>query len=289
MGAGGSLINLGELSKPATVLIEKISDAIGGIFRPHQIRRIAQAQAEADRIQATSQIEISALQRRAVERFFIEEAKKQQNIESITEKALLQIQETAEPGKVEDDWITNFFDKCRLISDVEMQTLWSKVLAGEANNPGQYSKRTVSLLSSLDKSDAELFRNLGSFSSSIKNSTAGCFPLVFDVTDTIYKGAGLNFYNLRHLDSIGLLSFDQAGFRLTGFPKKDVVRYYGRVIQIEFPNSEENNLNIGTVLLSKAGWQLGLICGSVPCPGFVEYAIERWRGMAVRLSGSSIV
>ena len=30
-----SLINLGELSKPATVLIEKISDAVGGVFKPY--------------------------------------------------------------------------------------------------------------------------------------------------------------------------------------------------------------------------------------------------------------
>ena len=30
-----SLINLGELSKPAAVLIEKISDAVGGVFKPY--------------------------------------------------------------------------------------------------------------------------------------------------------------------------------------------------------------------------------------------------------------
>jgi len=38
MAQGGGLINLGELSKPPTVLIEKISDAIGEIFKPYQIR-----------------------------------------------------------------------------------------------------------------------------------------------------------------------------------------------------------------------------------------------------------
>ncbi len=38
-----ALSNIGELSKPATVLIEKVSDAIGGIFRPWQIRRVALA------------------------------------------------------------------------------------------------------------------------------------------------------------------------------------------------------------------------------------------------------
>jgi hypothetical protein len=49
---------------------------------------------------------------------------------------LPELTEAATPEKLEDDWITNFFDKCRLISDEEMQTLWSKVLAGEANAPG---------------------------------------------------------------------------------------------------------------------------------------------------------
>ena len=38
------LINIDELSKPATVLIEKISDAVGGIFEPSQIVRVAKAE-----------------------------------------------------------------------------------------------------------------------------------------------------------------------------------------------------------------------------------------------------
>jgi hypothetical protein len=46
------IAKLGDLSKPATVLIEKISDAVGGIFKPYQIVRVAKAEAEANRIQA---------------------------------------------------------------------------------------------------------------------------------------------------------------------------------------------------------------------------------------------
>ena len=34
---------------------------------------------------------------------------------------------------MEEDWIANFFDKCRIVSDSEMQSLWARVLAGEAN------------------------------------------------------------------------------------------------------------------------------------------------------------
>src|SRR5260221_379432 len=87
MDENTSLINIGELSRPATVLIEKISDAIGGIFKPYQIVRVARAEAQADRARADGQIEISDLQRRAFHRFLEEEAKKQKNIEDITQKA----------------------------------------------------------------------------------------------------------------------------------------------------------------------------------------------------------
>ena len=76
-----SLVNIGELAKPATVLIEKISDAIGGCFKPYQIRRVAQAEAEAEKIKATARVEITGLQHRAMHRFFNEEAKKQNNME----------------------------------------------------------------------------------------------------------------------------------------------------------------------------------------------------------------
>ncbi len=75
------------------------------------------------------------------------------------------------------------------ISDDEMQTLWAKVLAGEANSPGTYSKRTVNLLSDLDKKDALLFQSLCRFGWFIGNFT----PLVFDPQAEIYNKAGINF------------------------------------------------------------------------------------------------
>jgi hypothetical protein len=161
--SGNPLANLGDLTKPAAILIEKISDAVGGVFKPFQIVRVAKAEAEAELIHAKAQIQVSDLQRRAMHRFLVEEAKRQSNIESITEKALPLLDEKSSPQNVEDDWITNFFDRSRIISDNDMQELWSRVLAGEANGPGTFSKRTVNLLSDLDKRDAELFTRLCGF------------------------------------------------------------------------------------------------------------------------------
>lgn len=270
-----ALISLGDLSKPATVLVEKISDAIGGIFKPYQIRRVAQAEAEADKIKAVTQIEISELQRRALQRFMVEEAKKQQNIESITQKALPEVATDADPSKVEDDWITNFFDKCRLISDEEMQSLWARILSGEANSPGRFSKRTIDLVSSLDKVDANLFSKVCSFTFMI----GGIYPLIYDVDDEIYRKQGLGFNTLSHLDSIGLIQFDPlAGFIRRNLGQKGYVGYFGKQVWIEFDKPEKNEMQVGHVLLTKAGEQLAPICNSTPCDGFVEYVQEKWKG-----------
>ena len=43
-----SIINLGDLAKPATSLIEKISDAAGVLYEPARIRKKAEAEADAE-------------------------------------------------------------------------------------------------------------------------------------------------------------------------------------------------------------------------------------------------
>ena len=267
------IAKLGELSKPATVLIEKISDAIGGIFKPYQVVRVAKAEAEANRIQAVSQIQVTDLQRRAMHRFLEEEAKKQSNIEAITQNALPLLEEKSSPETVADDWITNFFDKSRIVSDEDMQRLWSRVLAGEANAPGAFAKRTVNLLADLDKDDALLFMRLCGFGWLIGNIC----PLIFDVDASIYNDQGINFNSLSHLESLGLLQFENlAGFLRRRFPKVVTIFYYGQPITLTFPKNSDNELELGVVLLTRAGQQLAPVCSPTPVKGFFEYVKEKW-------------
>lgn len=281
MSNGTSLINFGDISKPATVLIEKISDAIGGYYKPYQIKRVATAEAEAEIIKAQAQIEVTDLQRRALVRFVAEEAKKQENIEQISRKAFPHLEDTAKPENMENDWIANFFDKCRIVSDEEMQSLWAKVLAGEANSPGSYSKRTVNFLSSLDRADADLFTSLCGFGWFLGNIV----PLIFDAQEAIYNGRGINFGSLSHLDDIGLVSFENiTGFKYMKLPKRTIIIYYGTVLNIEFQKEVDNDLELGHVLLTKTGQQLARICGSRPIDGFQNYVIERWMNKGLILS-----
>lgn len=263
-----SLVDTSGWSKTATVLVEKISDAVGGIFKPCQIVRVAKAHAEADRIRTESQIQIEELERRAMWRFLKEEAKKQANIEAITQKALLHLRDDSKPENVENDWITNFFDKSRIISNEEMQQLWSRVLADEANTPGRFSKQTVNILADLDKSDAELFMNLRSFTW----TSSDYAPLIFDVQEDIYARNGINFKSLSHLESLGLLHFNNlAGFRCLGLGKALTLFYYGRPIQLIFPKDENNELDLGKVIFTRAGQQLASVCDSAPIDGVYDY------------------
>lgn len=274
MGDSNPLAKLGDLTKPATVLIEKISDAVGGLFRPFQMVRVAKAEAAADRIRAESEIEVTDLHRRAMRRFLEEEAKRQSNMESITEQAIPLLEAESHPQDVDADWITNFFEKSRVVSDKEMQALWSRVLGGEANQPGAFAKRTVNLLADLDKEDAMLFQKLCGFGWAIGNVC----PLVLDFDAHIYAERGINFSTLSHLESLGLLQFGTiTGFVRRGIPKVATVHYYGQPVTLTFPKDQDNQLELGKVLLTRAGQQLAPVCAPTPVEGFFEFVQEWWR------------
>ena len=232
-----SLINLGDLSKPADTLIKKISNAVGVLFEPRQIKRIAKAKAEAARMEVQSDIEITDLHRRSIRRWIEEEATRQKNMEDITAKALPELNENAKSDSIEDDWLVNFFDKSRIVSDNEMQGIWSRVLAGEANTPGSYSKRTVNFLSDLDKADATLFTKLCGFVWVMGDLV----PLVFHDSAEIYNRHGINFNNLEHLDSIGLIQFGKMMGLSMGIPKRFSVAYFGRMLTLNMPQDADND------------------------------------------------
>jgi hypothetical protein len=273
-GTSNSVINLGDLSKPADTLIKKVSKAVGGIFQPGQIVRIAKAEAAASLIKANTEIQITDLHRRAMHRFVEEEAIRQRNMEEITAGALPQLTAEAKPEDIEDDWLTNFFEKCRIVSDQEMQKLWSRVLAGEAEAKGRFSKRTVNFLSDLDKTDAEMFSKLCRFIGNFGKPTV----LVFEIEHPIYKNNGIDFLTLSHLESIGLIQYTNTStFSRIQLPKLFLVSYQGKTMLLRMPFPEGNALEIGNVLLTKVGEEISSVCESKPIDDFYEYLENRWK------------
>ncbi len=274
MGEPGTFLNIGEFAKPASLLIEKISGALGGWFRPHQIRRVAVAEADAQIIKAKGRIKARQLAQRAAERFVAEQMRMQDNMESITRMALPDLRDDSKPQDVANDWVAYFFDKCRLISDEEMQSLWAKTLAGEANSPGKYSKHTVTCLASLDKQDAAWFAQVCAFTWVIDDDFC---PIIRNTDDAIYTEHGITFGVLVHLDDIGLIRFDPlATYGKQKVPKHLAASYHGEPVSLEFLADTDNRLELGHVVFTQAGQQLAPLCKTSAVPGFLSESLRIW-------------
>lgn len=298
-------INLGDLAKPAVTLIEKISDAVGVLYEPRKIRRLAKARADAELRKAQIDIEVGGLRDRAERRRIQEEMQFQENMESVIAKALPEVVEDATPESIERDWLSNYFNKSRIVSDEEMQHLWARILAGEANAPGTYSKRTVNFLSDLAKAEAELFTRLCGFVCRFYNNNySELIPLVFDETASIFTTQGINFRSLERLAGIGLIRFASSYGDtnvVSSVPENLFLQYYGREFIVEgledaqnqrsqestmlprMPMAErmfkilDRGLVTGKVTLTRIGQELAPISGSVPVDGFVEYIEAQWK------------
>jgi Protein of unknown function (DUF2806) len=271
-----NLGNIGDLSKPATVLIERVSDGIGGLARPWQTRRVAKAEAEAAKIAVLADIEITEIQRRAQIRLIREEGIKQQNMEHIVAGALPELSSGARPEDIDNDWFAHFFERSRIVSDSQMQSLWSRILAGEANAPGSFSKRTLDTVATLEKSEAALFTQLCAFCWRLDEDVLT--PFVFDDEHPVYTDHGITFDTLMHLNNIGLVTFTPAmSVSKRKLPNTLKASYFDKAVELVFP--DDYHLDIGNVIFTKTGEELAPIAGAAPVDQFFQYVVSHWREM----------
>lgn len=281
--SGFTVLDLGKLAKPATVLVEKVCNAVGVIYGPTGIRRTAVAEADARMIAAKTELDISDMQQRALQRLVHQEGRKQANIESITSQAIHALPHDAEPESLDEDWVAHFFKQCDTVSDTDMQLLWARLLSGEATRPGSFSKRTVDCVAAFDKSDAELFTKLSQF--------VWCFgstsePLIYDVTNAIYAEQGITFDALDHLSHIGLVRDAEIGFTKTWKGQQGLLTYQGTEYLLATAAAPQLRLSIGTCLLTSSGRQLIPICGAMPNSDFCNYVQTKWRQQGLQVSRS---
>src|SRR4051812_46854584 len=116
-----SLIDLKALSEPAVKLIETVSNAIGLLYEPTKMKRMAKADIVVAKIKLEGQMELTDLQKRILERISAKEERRQQNIESITNQAIQYLPETVSEEKPNEDWVVEFYEKSQDVSNEQMQ------------------------------------------------------------------------------------------------------------------------------------------------------------------------
>ena len=282
-------VDLNGFGEAAKTLFNRIFDFVEDARRPGQIIKEAAAVAEAQKMLSQSGIQISDLHSRGIARVILEEGRNQGNIESILTKALPDVKAEAKSENVDEDWLRFFLDKCKLVSNEEMQSLWAKLLAEEANLPGTFSKRTLQIVSVLNKKDAALFTRLCCFAIQIEaKDVVVVTPIVYNYEHGIYEPNDICCNSLLHLEDVGFIDFDKDGGHALGKqPKQITITHYGKKVAIEFGQENDNLFLVGYVKLTAIGNELFPICGSVEVDGFFKYLCEEWSKKGYKVSGLS--
>lgn len=269
-------ISFDGLAAVANNVLDKLSDAVGWVVNhdtPHRIATntyIREIQ-NGDYDPLTKAALISAAQKS------IKEYCNQANIIGI---ALQSVKPTAKPNEVDNDWLSQFMDKTRLVSDKEFQILWGNILAEECNIPGSIPKSLLHIMEQMDKEQAMQFMDVAA------TSVYTAYDGIHDFTPVIWREA-LDEYkskyritvdSLINLQSIGLIetqmgSFN-AGFSITSEIKPVIIHYFDQ--EWCMPN-DISEFDVGCVVYTKAGEAL---CRAVKPQKsedfFNEYCVSRW-------------
>ena len=276
---GMEIHDLLGLSEPVKKLIEIVSSGIGKIYEPFYVHRMAKAKSEEiSMISATiyknlqlpikyddSKVSIDTtsaneLVQRAQNRFFYQEVKKQQNIESVIGNAYTELEsiDSVNPDPVDDDWINVFFDSVANISTEQMQTLWGKLLAREITEPGSFSLRTLAMLKNLTRKEAALFQKIIPYLLICPGDKAKSFEDYFLLNNNyMFEKYKINFPDIVLLSEAGLVSLNsqiRVGVSLEPNQSELIVcRSTNKAIKIKNVENTESHIFYPSYILTETG------------------------------------
>lgn len=283
-----------NITAPAEKLILKLWESIEkstiGLFKPWQMKRIANAEAKADQVKmlisAQTKQDIQDL-KNGRKYFDIEQAKlltvsedteistekmlasneyvkilcKSHNIANSIKIAMEQLENESESitteKSINQDWLNEWSEHAGFVSDKDIQSLWGKVLAGEVKKPGSFSLRTMQFLRNLSKDEANLIHKHLNYI--ITNFIAN------DINGYTDK-QNLSFNNIIKLSEIGVLAPDFMGslsitFNLTqnnNGKNINTQEYYSWLLIIE-SDKENMSFNLPVIKPTQLGLELATL------------------------------
>lgn len=157
------LKDLAGLAESACKLLDVLGKGCTWFFEPYQIKRIAKAKSIAADIELQTefkkQIKDALVTDVINTTHSLREQRQCNNISEIYANAAKELSmiDDISDTPVDADWSARFFDYAKDISNEEAQIIWGKILSGEIQSPGEYSKRTLSVLRDIETEEAHLF------------------------------------------------------------------------------------------------------------------------------------
>lgn len=283
--------DLAGLSEPIKKLIEVIAQGVGSISKPYLIRKTADAKAYEMRIIAETlkqnqeglkSINYSndnlklislddetlkndlSIDERSQKRLNFKEQRRQQHVESITQKATINLLDETDVSdeKIDDDWINRFFNYAEDVSNDEIQELWARILAGEVKKPKSFSLRTLELVRNLSMEEAMVFTKVAKYAIKIGNDS-----MLYKGDDNeILNIIDVSFNEIVLLQELGLLHPGEfVSYELKSTPTINKTGFqFGNILTVVIrqPNSPAQNFSV--ILFTSIGKELLNLVNSEP-------------------------
>ena len=288
------LIEIAKSSKAAAELAKGCGKYLGLKSESERMREKAQAQADAKIIAAKADAEVkriqgmSELEQRGRDSLLAQGAERQENRDNVFKAAVKELPPDVNIKNIQNmdkDKTAYIFREGEIVSDKEMLLLWGKILAREAATPGNISRKTISIVSQMDKQDADKFTYFGQFvwDSVHPGLSEKMRPFIYEYESDIYNNKQYHIFSLmKHLESMGLVSYELKGHSFFQSLSDFVLSYHNRPVYLkllpDFVQTKKGfSISIGHALLTQSGRELFPICGANRNDEFFNYIIEKWK------------
>ncbi len=273
------------------------------LLEPQMIRRDSKAQADAIRrerqaetdaeVEHTLKMAASSYAGSLVEKgkWTPQQAREFVNYGTIVGKATPLVHPDVDPTKLNDDWIAFFRQRASSFSNDDMQDAFARLLAGEANNPGSFSRATVDTMARMEQIHGQSLQKLRSFSAIRRIGRSGIFlgggdpdfiPLIFDYENRCYLDRGLNYGALAELESLGIVITSATDFVMTD-EFDNAFEFSDARILVAHGVVPTDRISVGKVRLTFIGQQLMNLCEPKTSQEFSKFVVNVWskRGIEV--------
>lgn len=243
----------------------------------------AQADAEAGHIRTKGELQDLGM------RWLVEEQMRQQCQDDVIAKAVEGVNDEqieADTPDPDADVVRLLLDGAGYVSQEELQVLWGRTLAGEVRKPGSVSRRTISVLKTMDQHVAVLFTRFCSLACYMTPAQdeiidARVLSLGGQAGDNALSPHGLAYDALTILGEHGLVVHDFSAWRDYGpcfwppFPEYDTFpfRHQGEYFMLHSTSAEAAPtppLKFHGPKMTLAGVELSRVVDPMPVPAYLE-------------------
>lgn len=136
-----------------------------------------------------------------------------ENVFAVFDGAEKQLEGTDSVEQLPPATLDGIIDGAKTAYDQNIREMWEALIAGEATNPGDYSKRAIQILKGMSRSEAESFRKLCGFSTQyyVENAQDIGFHdpkivLTLDEAGASFNNGAIGIVELNEIGSIGLIN-----------------------------------------------------------------------------------